>query len=185
LNEAVSILEQQKTQREVELEELKEKSENLSDDIIDLRCKSMSYNLIFNGIEETLREDTEEVLHNFLNQELGIDFHFEFTNVHRFGKKNRKKPSKLMRPIVAQFINQKDVSFVLENARKLKGKPFRINHQFPEEIEQARKCLYPIMKALRQRGEHVKLLRDILNHTIRKVTQTPDNHPCVSRVHRT
>ena len=67
LNEAVSNLEQYKNQREVEIEELKEKSENLSDDIIDLRCRSMSYNLIFNGIEETPREDTEEVLHNFLH----------------------------------------------------------------------------------------------------------------------
>jgi predicted nucleic acid-binding Zn-ribbon protein len=37
LNEAVSSLEQYKTQREDELEELREKSENLSDDIIDLR----------------------------------------------------------------------------------------------------------------------------------------------------
>jgi hypothetical protein len=121
----------------------------------------MSYNLIFNGIEEDSLEDTEEVLHNFLNQELGIDFHFEFKNVHRFGKKNRKN-RKQVRPIVAKFIYQKDVSFVLENARKLKGKPYRINRQFPEEIEQARKSLYPVMKELRQRGEHVKLVRDTL-----------------------
>ena len=120
----------------------------------------MSHNLIFNGIEETPREDTEEVLHNFLHQELGIDFHFEFKNVHRFGKnrKNRKQA----RPIVAKFIYQRDVSVVLENAKKLKGKPYRINRQFPEEIEQARKSLYPIMKELRQKGEHVKLVRDTL-----------------------
>jgi hypothetical protein len=67
-----------------------------------------------------------------------------------------------VRLIVAKFIYQKDVSFVLENARTLKGKPYRINRQFPEEIEQARKSLYPIMKELRQRGEHVKLVRDTL-----------------------
>jgi hypothetical protein len=81
-------------------------------------CRTISRSIIiFNGIEETSREDMEEVLHDFLKQELGVDFHFEFRNVHRFRKRFRrtekKNPRRQTLPIVAKFIYQKDVSFVL------------------------------------------------------------------------
>lgn len=44
----------------------------------------------------------------------------------------------------------------------LKGKSYRINRPFLEEIEQARKSLNPIMKDLKRKGEKVKLVWDIL-----------------------
>lgn len=118
----------------------------------------MKYNLIFSGIYDNDHENTEEVLRDFMAGNLDIDHQVEFTSVHRFGKKNKKRA----RPIVAKFIYQCDLDQVLKSAKKLKGKPFQINQQFPEEIEQARKSLYPIMKEHRQKGDHVKLVRDIL-----------------------
>lgn len=60
---------------ETEIKKLMEENEELSDQITDLRCRSMKYNLIFSGIYENDHENTEEV---------------EFTSVHRFGKKNKK-----------------------------------------------------------------------------------------------
>lgn len=116
----------------------------------------MKYNLIFNGIHEECRENTENVLRDFLDEHLEIDYRIKFTNIHRFGKRNQKRA----RPIVAKFIYQVDLDHVLLCAKKLKGKSYRINRQFPEEIEQARKSLYPIMKELKQKGERVKLVRD-------------------------
>eukprot|EP00105_Crassostrea_gigas_P014664 XP_011431412.1 PREDICTED: uncharacterized protein LOC105331074 [Crassostrea gigas] len=109
------------------------------------------------GIHENDHENTEEVLRDFMARNLDIDHQVEFTSVHRFGKKNKKRA----RPIVAKFIYQCDLDQVLKSAKKLKEKPFQINQQFPEEIEQARKSLYPIMKEHRQKGDHVKLVRDI------------------------
>lgn len=48
------------------------------------------------------------------------------------------------------------------NNKKLKGKSYRINRQFPEEIEQARKSLYSVMKDLNRKEEKLGLVRDIL-----------------------
>lgn len=144
--------------RNPEIEKLTEKNDELADQILDLKCRSMKYNLIFNGIHEEFRENTENVLRDFLAEHLEIDYRIEFTNIHRFGKRNKKRA----RPIVAKFIYQDDLDHVLLCAKKLKGKSYRINRQFPEETEQARKSLYPIMKDLKRKGERVKLVRDIL-----------------------
>ena len=56
----------------------------------------------------------------------------------------------------------KDLETVLSNAYRLKGTPFGINRQFPEEIKQARRSLYPILKEKRNQGCRVKLVRDVL-----------------------
>ena len=143
---------------EGEIEKLTEKNEELSEQILDLRCRSMKYNLIFTGICEEKHENTEKVLRNFLAEQLEIEFNIEFTSVHRFGKQNRKNS----RPIVAKFVYEQDLHCVLKCVKKLKEKPYQINRQFPEEIEQARKSLYPIMKECRKNGDKVKLVRDIL-----------------------
>lgn len=181
--------------RETEIKKLIEENEELSDQITDLRCRSMKYNLIFSGIYENDHENTEEVLRDFMARNLDIDHQVEFTSVHRFGKKNKKRA----RPIVAKFIYQCDLDQVLKSAKKLKGKPFQINQQFPEEIEQARKSLYPIMKEHKQKGDHVKLVRDILyingqpynpeteeeySNPPRRDRPTPNRHRSVSNKRR-
>ena len=61
-----------------------------------------------------------------------------------------------------EVLYQRDLDLVLRNARKLRGKPYYINRQFPDEIEQARRSLYPIMKEFRNKGDHVKMVRDTL-----------------------
>lgn len=53
-----------------------EENEEFLDQIIDLRCRFMKYNLIFLGIYENDYENIEEV---------------EFISVYRFGKKNKKR----------------------------------------------------------------------------------------------
>ena len=73
----------------------------------------------------------------FLDQELGINHFVEFGNVHRFGKLGRNGA----RPIVARFIYRKDLELVLNNAYKLKGKPFGISEQYPAEAVANRKIL--------------------------------------------
>ena len=118
----------------------------------------MKYNLIFSGISESRGENTERVLRDFLFDHLEIDDLLEFANVHRFGKEYNGRPG----PIIAKFLYQRDLDLVLKNARKLRGKPFHINRQFPDEIEQACRSLYPLMKELRQKGDRVKLVRDTL-----------------------
>lgn len=177
--------------RETEIKKLIEENEELSDQITDLRCRSMKYNLIFSGINENDHENTND----FMARNLHIDHQVEFNSVHRFGKKNKKRA----RPIVAKFIYQCDLDQVLKSAKKLIGKPFQINQQFPEEIEQARKSLYPIMKEHMQKGDHVNLVRDILyingqpyypeteeeySNPPRRDKPTPNRHRSVSNKRR-
>jgi hypothetical protein len=120
----------------------------------------MKYNLVFSGIHENTwdREDTEGVLRDFLAKQLGIDEFLEIANVHRLGKQYKDKP----RAIIAKFIYQRDIDYILKSAPKLKGKSYFINRQFPSEIEQARKSLYPVMKELRKEVHRTKLVKDIL-----------------------
>ncbi|XP_021368970.1 uncharacterized protein LOC110460413 [Mizuhopecten yessoensis] len=147
-----------KSEKEKELMEVAERNDEMAEQLTDLRCRSIKYHLVFSGIYERDREDTESVIREFLDRQLDIGQHIELANVHRFGRKSNKGP----RPVVVKFIFQKELDMVLKNAKKLRGKPYRINKQFPQEIEQARKSLYPKFKEFREKGDHVKLVRDIL-----------------------
>ena len=125
-------------------ESLKKENEELKDHVLDMRCRSMKYNLIFTGIKEHRNENTEEVLRMFLSEELGLEEWFEFGN------------------IVAKFLYNWQLDLVLDSARFLRGRQYGINRQFPQEIEQARRSLYPVMKQMRSEGKQVKLVRDML-----------------------
>lgn len=131
--------------------------ENLQNSILDLQCRSMKNNLIFTGLYEVRDENTEELLRHFLYKEIGIDFRIDFGNVHRFSHKPRGK-----RPIVARFIHYNDLQYVLNNAYRLRNTPYGIRQQFPREIEDRRRELYPIQKEAKRLGKRVALIRDRL-----------------------
>ncbi|CAG2185030.1 unnamed protein product [Mytilus edulis] len=118
----------------------------------------MKNNLIFSGLQYQKDEHVEEKLRNFLQNELKINHRIEFGNAHRFGKQGFNGT----RPIVARFLFRKDLEMVLSSAYHLRGKPFGIKEQFPFEIEQARKKLYPILKKAKQDGKMASLVRDKL-----------------------
>ncbi|VDI40817.1 Hypothetical predicted protein [Mytilus galloprovincialis] len=140
----------------------KQENEILQSTVIDLQCRSMKNNLVFTGLTETEGENTEEVIRTFIQQFLHITHRIEFGNVHRFGYGAKPGRRGRPRPIVARFLYYKDLARSLSNTYRLKGKPFGVNQQFPEIIEQARKSLYPVMKQKRIEGHTVKLVRDIL-----------------------
>ena len=62
----------------------------MKESLLDLKCRSMKYNLVFTGLKETPYENTEEKIRGFLGQELGIEHWIEFDNVHRFVKETRR-----------------------------------------------------------------------------------------------
>lgn len=128
---------------------------------IDLKMTSMRDNLTIWGVEEKLSEDpraTEAVLKAELEAGLGLaesavrDLKIEKCYRQGRGRRNR--------PIVVQFNSYKDKEFVLEAARKQgRGSKLSINEQFPQEVEQERKRLYPVMKKEREEGHNAKLIR--------------------------
>ena len=131
---------------------------DLKSKVLDLQCRSMKNNLVFTGLYQSQSENCENKLRGFIRQELEIDHYIEFGNIHRFGRRGTNNA----RPIVARFIYHNDLQMVLQNAYKLKGSSFGISEQYPAEINNRRKNLYPIMREAKQQRRHVVLVRDRL-----------------------
>ena len=95
-----------------------------------------------------------------MENELGIEDHIEFHNVHRLRKRTDGKP----RGIIAKFTKFKDKVAVLKAApEKLKDKPnYSVNQQYPTEVVNRRRQLIPIMKEARRREQRANLVVDKL-----------------------
>ncbi|KAK3104173.1 hypothetical protein FSP39_025034 [Pinctada imbricata] len=131
--------------------------------IIDMQCRNMKYNLIFSGIPEFENENCYTTLRSFMNDHLNVDaYNIAFANVHRIGSRSDSKRRGKPRSIIARFIHNDDLLMVKNAARKLKGKPYWITEQYPQEIEDRRRRLYPIAKAERKKSSRVSLVRDRL-----------------------
>ena len=73
----------------------------------------------------------------------------EIERAHRLGRKSDDgKP----RPIVIKFLRYQDKEFVRKSANLVKGTTLWIAEQFPKEIAETRKKLYPIMKKAKEDG---------------------------------
>ena len=116
----------------------------------------MKNNLVFKGLLEQRDENCEGKLRSFIHKEINITHNIEFGKIHRFGKRPSRENDP-PRPIVARFLYYNDLVQV-----KRAGKYLRVNEQFPMEIEQRRKQLYPITKEEKQKKSKVVLVRDRL-----------------------
>ncbi|CAG2210694.1 unnamed protein product [Mytilus edulis] len=105
----------------------------MEDDAIELKWRSMKTNLIFTGIQFQPEENTKDKLNSFIKQKLKIDKRVNF-----------------------------DKEIVLKNGYKLKETQFGVKEQFPKEIEQQRKPLYPVAKQARKEKRKVRMVRDKL-----------------------
>ena len=145
------------------------------DKLLDLQWRSMRQTLIFTGLFEPVlpfgvTENVEDRLRQFLSCEMRIDTEIRFDRVHRLGKPryNQTNP----RPIIARFEKYKDKEFVRLAAQKcLAGKRYGVQEQFPSDIEEQRKFLYPIAKEYRKNKNNVvRLVRDKLYVNGREIT---------------
>lgn len=85
-------------------------------------------------------------LATFLGDELGLDPDaISVQRAHRFGRMLNRRGVRgqqvRLRPIIAAFKYFLVVMLVLTNAKKLKGKPYGINRDYPKEITDARRDL--------------------------------------------
>ena len=113
---------------------------------IDLEARSRRNNLLFGGISEQKGEDAHSRIATFLKNNLDIDPCPVIPRAHRLGPYRRG----YTRPIIVYFLDYTDVNHVLSKANKLRGTDFNINRDFPREIVNARKHLWPEYKELRK-----------------------------------
>ena len=104
-------------------------------------------NLIFTGIKEVEREkwsdcekSVRDIITNVLKMENGNDIHFE--RVHRNGIKSPGRT----RNIIAKFSRYKDREAVWQNRKKLSKSGYTLLEDFPNEVQNERKLLIPILK---------------------------------------
>ncbi len=169
INDDVKSLQDQVTRDSITLTHLQQDSIRLNEYMIDQRCQSMRDNLIFTAIPEANPEggpeDTEAVLKTFIKGELKLDpCIIDFKRIHRIGPRKSQHDKNIKpRSIIAKFNVTTQKDSVKRAGRELKGKPFRIVEQFPDEIAAYRReVLYPLQWEARKHNKKAIIVVDKL-----------------------
>ena len=142
----------------VNLNKRMEKEENLQGQIDALTSKNLyleSYsrreNIKFFSIPEDVGEDTEEILREFMERDLG--YHnarsVELQRVHRINRGNNVSGP---RPIIARFLRFKNVEEIFALGRRLEGTGYQMFRDLPQEIIKRRREQMPTLKKARRNG---------------------------------
>ena len=139
-------------------------NKHLKETVLDLQTRGMRDNLVFAGIPEQAEEDPEKTVASFLTKNLKLPTetvnNITFHRVHRLGGK--KPDSQRPRPIVVKFEHYKQKMLVKSRGRELRGTDFAINDQFPKEILDRRRVLFPIRKQFLDKGSRAVVAVDKL-----------------------
>ena len=148
LRDEVGILKESMINLERVVSELKE-------GLVDVRSRSMRKNLVFTNLPEKKEEETngkmedsEDVVRKFMADKMMIENvdKIEIARAHRFGKSRSDRP----RPLVVRFEKYKDKERVARHGKNLQGLNYGVNDQFPQEVMNRRKNLFPILRKARQ-----------------------------------
>ena len=155
-----TVLEEKVAKAEKKVEKLQEQINELWDyqidperlefterKIVELEDRLRRNNLRIDGITEKENEtwdECEQEVQSLIKDKLGIAENIIIERARRTKKKgNSEKPGK-PRTIVCRFLNYKDKTNILKNAKKLKGKNLFINEDFSHETMELRKELWAI-----------------------------------------
>jgi ribA/ribD-fused uncharacterized protein len=116
--------------------------------IVQQEAQSRRNNLLFYGVPEQINEswqDCEKKIRSIMSNSMGMQNvdSITFERVHRLGMKNPHKS----RPIIAKFCHFKAREAVWKLSHKLISTNYKLSEDFPIEILNERKTLYPIFKA--------------------------------------
>ena len=134
-------------------DELEGKLRELESQNLYLNAYSRRENIKFENIpEETSHnrhEDTEEVLRNFLETNLGYEQarDVEIQRVHRLKTKNADAKPK---PIIARFLRYKDCERILSLGHRLKDTGYRMYQDLPYGIVERRRKLMDVFKTAKK-----------------------------------
>ena len=136
-----------------------ESERKLTDQINDINSKNLyleAYsrreNIKFFNIPEVREEDTEEVLRNFMERDLGYRHarSVEIQRVHRLT--TRRNRDTAPRPIIARLLRYKDVEEIFSLGRRLEETDIQMFRDLPLEIIKRRKDQMAVFKEARRQG---------------------------------
>lgn len=107
---------------------------------LDIQTRSMRDNLIFSGIPETTPDNPELYVQNFIQTQLKLP-----ADIARNITLHELLADKI-RPIIVKFEHYQHKELLKSKGKLLKDTHFEMNDQYPREINERRKALYPILK---------------------------------------
>ena len=155
---------------------------------IKLESHSRRDNIKFFGVNEKSHEsnyDTEEELRIFLKSTLKIppsdEAQINFERVHRIN--TRASDNKKPRPIIAKVSQYQDKNFIKSFIKNLqKGSKYGISDDYPKEIDEIRKKLYPVLKtAKKEKSAYFNVDKLIIDDQIYRGPET-SNLPLYGRI---
>ena len=130
---------------------LREGMVTLQNTVTKMEAQSRRDNLVFDGVDEAEAEtwaDCERKLQELFTEKLGISDMLHIERAHRVGP--RPRPGQRPRAIVAKFAGFKAREAVWAKRSKLKGTRVWVSEDYPPEVRQRRKVLYPVYRAALQ-----------------------------------
>ena len=109
-------------------------------------------NIRIYNIKEESDENTEEQVRNLFVAKLRIPQNdvdaIRFERVHRIPVKpsSQRSQSRGPRPVIVRFSHYQNKEFVRSFYKNLKGTKIGISDDFPREVEEIHKTLYPVLK---------------------------------------
>ena len=107
------------------IETLEELNATLQSRVIDLQARSMRDDLIFYNISEKNDENAKEIIHDLLENKLGLENAKENVKIDRAHRLGRNMRSSRLRAIVCKFNYYPDEEQILANASKTEGNWYR------------------------------------------------------------
>ena len=140
--------------KEAEVDTLRKEIKELKDIQLYKEVYNKRENLWFLDVPEVADENTSDVLHRILEDELQTEnaSQIEFQRVHRQGKKTDGSTW----PIIACFLRFPDHERIFQKAMELKNESdvrVKVYTDFPKEIQDRRKKQWPKLKRAREDGK--------------------------------
>ena len=141
---------------------------DLQEEVLDLKARSMRDNIIIQGIKECEKSESREKLVKDLRKVLAETLKMPSKDIalvkvdrcHRIGA---KKDDGSPRPVVYKITPSWAKELILNNTRYIpKGSSIKVFEQFPNEIQERRKQLIPVLKENKTAKKKAKLAVDKL-----------------------
>ena len=133
--------------------------DDLKEENIVIKSRSMSDNIVFYNIPEytgTGKENCVALLYGFLSTEMSLSDHtlneVKFDRAHRLGGKQQRHA----RPVIAKCATSLTKEIILSHGRNLAGTSFGVSEQVPQEVNERRSHLMPKFKQAKQAHQKPK-----------------------------
>jgi len=142
--------------------------DNMKEELLDLKARSMRDNLIIQGIEEGGQSESRDKLvwelRRVLANTLRMSPHdIDKINVDRCHRIGAKKGNGKPRPVVYKITPSWAKDVILYNTRNIpRASRIKVFEQFPQEIQERRKRLIPVLKEKKAAKKKVRLAVDKL-----------------------